>query len=89
MIEKNIDLSKLVGFEQVEAGASVDFTGEVFGARLGAKRGGEAGATPVDLSKLVGFDQVASVDFQDEAFGARVGAKRGGEASEPAADKQD
>lgn len=43
----------------------------------------------IDLSRLVGFEQLSSeaadgVDFQDEATGARLGAKRGNEAVAPA-----
>jgi hypothetical protein len=84
---EKLDMTALFGFEAI-AGATdvaIDFTGDVFGARLGAKAGeGEAGCTdqPLDLSRLMGFEALVSyagtgLNFDDAAAASRIGAKVG------------
>jgi hypothetical protein len=84
-----LDMNALFGFEAI-AGATdvaIDFTGDVFGARLGAKAGGGEPACevqPLDLSRLMGFEALVSetdsgINFDDAAAASRIGAKVGNE----------
>ncbi len=82
-----IDFAKLLGFDTVsdEISNGLDFKGETFGGKLGAKVGTED--TPVqkrtiEFSKLLGFDIATnelskSLDLQDETLSAKLGAKIG------------
>ncbi len=63
---RNLDFSKLLGFDVVAEMDTVDFQDATVGAKLGAK----VGVEPVQPQKLV-------VDFQDPRFAAKLGAKVG------------
>lgn len=81
-----LDMKMLFGFDSV-AGAAVDFAGDAFGARLGAKVGDvepNIAVARLDLSRLLGFEALdglsgTKLDFTDDAAAGRVGAKVGNE----------
>ena len=88
---KKLELNKLLGFATIDQLAGVDFRGDTFGAKLGAKVGDlEAfGPRTISFTKLLGFEILGErmsdgVDFRDETVADKLGAKVGIEIESPA-----